>query len=97
WQDEVAGTSLVTCKFSSSIFCWEELHKSQEGGNKNTKEKPWPLTLVLLLRASPLPFIATRGLTEENTFHGRIHGSIYGHSQRCNNADSPNSNVPCEH
>ena len=43
WQDEVAGTSLVTHKFSSSIFCWKELHKSQEGESKNTKEKPWLL------------------------------------------------------
>ena len=42
-QDEVAGTSLVTRKFSSSIFCWEELHKFQEGESKNTKEKPWLL------------------------------------------------------
>ena len=39
-QDEVAGTSLVTRKFSSSIFCWKELHKSQEGESKNTKSKP---------------------------------------------------------
>ena len=43
WQDEVAGTSLVTRKFSSSIFCWKELHKSQEGESKNTKEKSWSL------------------------------------------------------
>ena len=43
WQDEVAGTSLVTHKFSSSIFCWGELHKFQEGESKNTKEKPWLL------------------------------------------------------
>ena len=42
-QEEVAETSLVTRKFSSSIFCWEELHKSQEGESKNTKEKPWLL------------------------------------------------------
>src|SRR6185436_11255804 len=42
-QDEVAGTSLVTRKFSSSIFCWKELHKSQEGESKNTKSKPWSL------------------------------------------------------
>ena len=27
WQDEVAGTSLVTRKFSSSIFCWKKLRK----------------------------------------------------------------------
>ena len=45
WQDEVAVTSLVTRKFSSSIFCWKGLHKLQEGEskNKNTKDKPWLL------------------------------------------------------
>ena len=42
-QGEAAETSLDTRKFSSSIFCWEELHKSQEGESKNTKDKPWPL------------------------------------------------------
>ena len=42
-QDEVAGTSLVTRKFSSSIFCWKELHKTQEGESKYTKEKSWSL------------------------------------------------------
>ena len=60
-------------------------------------------TSVLLLRTSPLPFIATRKLAEgepvnhQYTFHERIHGSIHGCSQSCNNADSPNSNVSCEH
>ena len=60
-------------------------------------------TLVLLAKASPLPFIATRRLAEgepvnqQCTFHGRIHDSIYGRSQTYNNADSPNSNVSCEH
>ena len=39
-QDEVAGTSLVTRKFSSSIFCWKGLNKYQEGESKNTKCKP---------------------------------------------------------
>ena len=43
WQDEVAGTFLITLKFSSSIFCWKGLHKSQEGENKNTKDKTWLL------------------------------------------------------
>ena len=42
-QEEAAETSCVTRKFSSSIFCWKELHKSQEGESKNTKEKPWSL------------------------------------------------------
>ena len=42
-QEEAAETSLVTRKFSSSIFCWKELHKIQEDESKNTKEKPWSL------------------------------------------------------
>ena len=42
-QEEAAETFLVTRKFSSSIFCWEELHKIQEGESKNTKEKSWSL------------------------------------------------------
>ena len=42
-QEEAAETSLVTRKFSSSIFCWKERRKIQEGENKNTKEKPWSL------------------------------------------------------
>ena len=45
-QEEAAETSLVTRKFSSSIFCWKELHKSQEGESKNTKEKSWSLLSV---------------------------------------------------
>jgi hypothetical protein len=63
--------------------------------------------LVLLAKASPLPFIATRELTEgepviqQCTFHGcihcSVHDSIHGRSQRHNTADSPNSNVPREH
>ena len=35
-QEEAAETSLVTRKFSSSIFCWKELCKIEEGENKNT-------------------------------------------------------------
>ena len=60
-------------------------------------------TLVLLAKASPLPFIATRRhakgepVNQQCMFHGRIHGSIHGRSQSCNSADSPNSNVSCEH
>ena len=42
-QEEAAETSLITRMFSSSIFCWEELHKSQEGESKNTKQMPWLL------------------------------------------------------
>ena len=39
-QGLAAETSLVTRKFSSSIFCWKGLHKLQEGESKNTKGKP---------------------------------------------------------
>ena len=39
-QDEVAGTFLVTRKFSSSIFCRKGLQKFQEGESKNTNSKP---------------------------------------------------------
>ena len=42
-QEEAAETSLVTRKFSSSIFCWKELRKIQEDESKNTKEKSWSL------------------------------------------------------
>ena len=42
-QEEAAETSLATRKFSSSIFYWEELHKSQEGESKSTKDTPWLL------------------------------------------------------
>ena len=62
-------------------------------------------TLVLLAKASPLPFIATRELaegepvTQQYTFHGCIHGSIHGVIHGCSQGrnNSPNSNVPCEH
>ena len=43
WQDVVAGNSLDTRKFSSSIFCWKGLYILQEDENKNTKCKPWLL------------------------------------------------------
>ena len=42
-QDEVAGTSLVTRKFSSSISHRKGLHKLEEDEGKNIKEKPWLL------------------------------------------------------
>ena len=42
-QDEVAGTSLVTRKFSFSIFCWKRLHKLKESKSMNIKDKPWLL------------------------------------------------------
>ena len=63
---EAAKTSLVTRKFSSSIFCWKELHKIQEGESKNTKEKSWSLHFGASAKGLSPSFIATRGLTEEN-------------------------------
>jgi len=60
-------------------------------------------TLVLLLRASPLLFIATRGLTKENPWINNAHftdafmAAFTDVVKRCNNVDSPNSNVPREH
>ena len=61
WQDEVAGTSLVTRKFSSSIFCCKELHKSQEGESKNTKEKPWLLHFGASAKGLSLAFDSHKG------------------------------------
>ena len=55
-QEEVAETSLVTRKFSSSIFCWEEQHKSQKGESKNTKEKPWLLHFGASAKSLSLAF-----------------------------------------
>ena len=42
-QDLAVETFLVTRKFSSTIFCWNGLHKLQEGESKNTKDKSWLL------------------------------------------------------
>ena len=103
WQDEVAGTSLVTRKFSSSIFCWEELQQSQEGESKNTKEKPCLLHFGASDKGFFHAFYSHKGaywrepVNEQFMFHGRIHGSIHGRSLGRNNADSLNSNVPREH
>ena len=60
-QEEAAETFLVTRKFSSSIFCWEEPHKSQEGESKNTKEKPWPLNLGASAKGLSPAFYSHKG------------------------------------
>ena len=60
-QVEAVETSLVTRKFSSSIFCWEELHKSQEGESKNTKEKPWLLHFGASAKGRSLAFYSHKG------------------------------------
>ena len=66
-QEEAAETSLVTCKFSSSIFCWKELCKIQEGENKNTKEKPWSLHFGASSKSlSPAFYSHKGGLLMEN-------------------------------
>jgi hypothetical protein len=66
WQDEVAGTCLVTRKFSSSIFCWKNYTNLRRAGVRTPRISHGYYNLVLLAKVSPLPFIATRGLTEEN-------------------------------
>ena len=81
-QDEVVGTSLVTHKFSSSIFYWKELHKLQEGESKNTKCKPWLQKDGASGKASYPPFIAVWTSLEDNPLR-------YSYSDHeCNNADS---------
>ena len=65
-QDEVAGTSLVTSKFSSSIFCWKTLHKFQEGESKNTKGKPWLQIVGASGKASHPPYIVAWASLEDN-------------------------------
>ena len=60
-QKEAEETSLATRKFSSSIFCWEELHKSQEGESKNTKEKPWPLNFGASAKGLSPAFYSHKG------------------------------------
>ena len=84
-------------------FVGKNYTKFRRARARTPKKSYGRYTLVILARASLLPFIATRRLAEgepvnqQCTFHGRIHGSIHGRSQSCNNADSPNSNVSCEH
>ena len=65
-QEEAAETSLVTRKFSSSIFYWEELHKSQEVESKNTKEKPWLLHFGASAKGLSPAFYSHKGLIEGN-------------------------------
>ena len=66
-QEEAAETSLVTRKFSSSISCWKELHKSQESESKNTKEKPWSLHFGASGKSlSPAIYKPQGGLLKEN-------------------------------
>ena len=68
WQDEVARTSPVTHKFSSSIFYWKGLHKLQEGESKNTKDKPWLLYVGASGKGLSPAFYSHKGtLLEENT------------------------------
>ena len=55
-QDEVAGTSLVGKDYTNFRRARARTPRISHGC----------YTLVLLAKTSPLPFIATRGLTEEN-------------------------------
>ena len=71
-QDEVAGTSLVTRKFSSSIFCWKALHKFQEGESKNAKGEPW-LQIVGASSKGLSPTLYSRvGLHWRTTHHAAV-------------------------
>ena len=65
-QDEVAGTSLATRKYSSSIFCWKTLHNFQEGKSKNTKCKPWLQKVGASGKSSYPPLIAAWASLEDN-------------------------------
>ena len=102
-QEEAVETSVVTRKFSSSIFCWKELRKIHEGESKNSKEKSWSLHFGASAKGLSPTFYSNKGayrgepVNQQCTFHGRIHGSIHGRSQSCNNTDSPNSNVQREY
>ena len=60
-QEEAAETSLATHKFSSSIFCWEELHKSQECESKNTKQMPWLLYFSAFTKGISPTFYSHKG------------------------------------
>ena len=60
-QKEAAETSLVTCKFSSSIFCWKELRKTQEGESKNTKNKSWLLHFGAFVKGLSRAFYSHKG------------------------------------
>ena len=60
-QDEVAGTSFVTRKFSSGIFCWKGLHKLQEGESKNIKDKPWLLHVGVSGKGLSSTFYSCKG------------------------------------
>ena len=76
WQDEVAGTFLVTRKFSSSIFCWNELHKSQEGESKNTKDKPWLLHFGASGKGLSPAFYSHKGTYYRRTRDSIVHTFI---------------------
>jgi len=73
WQDEVAGTSLVTRKFSSSIFCWKGLHKLQECESKNTKDKPWPLHFGASGKGLSPTFYSYKGAYWRRTRDSTVH------------------------
>ena len=62
-QDEIAGTSLDTRKFSCCNFSWKALHKFQKGESKNTKCKPWLQIAGASGKTSHPPFIAAWSFT----------------------------------
>ena len=72
WQDEVAGTFLVTHKFSSSIFCWKGLHKLQEDESKNTKCRSWLLHVVASVKGLSSTFYSRKGPYWRTTRDARV-------------------------
>ena len=65
-QDEVAGISLVTRSSLLASFAGKDYTNFRRVRARTPRISHGYYTLVLLIKASPLPFIATRGLTEEN-------------------------------
>ena len=94
-QEEATETSLVTRKFSSSISRRKGLHKLEEDEGKNTKEKPWLLHFGASGKSLSSAFYSHKGAYWGELVNQQC--SFHGCSQRCNNADSPNSDAPCEH
>ena len=75
WHDEVARTSLVTRKFSSSIFRWKELRKNQEGESKNTKDKSCLLHFDASGKGLSPTFYSHKGAYWRKTCDSTVHVS----------------------
>ena len=65
-QDEVAGISLVTRSSLLASFAGKDYTNFRRVRARTPRISHGCYILVLLAKASPLPFIATRGLLKEN-------------------------------